>query len=657
MKINQEIPTSQVPEAPKTGIIIPEDRLVAKREAKRRERDHAGLGTRANSQILRPAIEAVLSEEDRARSTKSLQEVQERIAELSEDDNTQEELIELKKEEVSLQEKLGQINAKEATSENTPEKIASNPETKARKNASEARLAIIETRLKEITPNGIIINAEDSDEYAELIKELNSLKSRAGESATKNETSNESTPSIKEIDDKELPSTYQAAIKRIDENKKETALESKLSKEDQEKVDAILSATNENLEKTGGTPESRAISLGREAMIGIGMIGERYSKIPAKYKYATSALLILAGGAAAMTGATVMASAVYGAGIGLRLLGGAAMFAGFQKFLNKAYEDTHDGEVSELARSTNAVASLALASAVALLLPDILREQIHGAEIAIDDYFSPSDAISLEGTTNEALLGNEVVGNYEPNPLVDGENLKELSTIKAGQGFWHPIQNQLAEANPDWTKAELNAATQKTLLENNILKADGTELRLHPGDQVVLNSDGSITYDKEGAYTFKQPAVEAPTTTEVSPIAPEISTEATPAVPVDQAVIVQNADTQVRTYVNELLGRKGIFGFGATGPDTIEKINDWSNPHVGFAHQTIGDVMNHQVSPMGIGMEAKYGVNNPLSLEKMQHAITKVAAETGINPGIDENVDKYLHRAVTTKLMKDSYTY
>lgn len=554
--------------------VIKENNQIINLDEHRTKRNHGGKGSVANPKVLRPAIENALQEEE--------------------------------------------------------QNVVANELNEKQKEEALARKQIVEARLNEIRPNGIILNANDSEEYAELQKELHSLDKR--------------------IDEHKKPEAKKEQQPEKTPEERIAVLETE-NKELKEKIDVLLAKTNENLEASGGTPETRAKKLGIDSFEQIvSAIGEKWSKFPSKYKYAVSAALIIGGTATAMTGAPILAGAFTSTAVGLRALGGASMYFGIKKFLNTYQEGKlKGGEKLEVHREDlNKMTAAAVALALAVALPGFLQQEFQNAEAHISEFLNPEEALAFE-TPETAINALAEVATETQTTLVPTEKIAELATVKPDQGFWQPIYNQLAEANPEWSKAELNAETHKLLLQNNIINPDGTELRVQPGEQIVLNKDNTITFNKEGAYSFKEPVIETPVAEpqiEQSAVAIE---QPVAQIVIDEVALSKNTDMYVRNYINEMFGGKGFFGFGATSPDAIDKIKDWGG-HFGFSNHTISEIVNHEEGPMIVESNNRYGINNPTALEKMQQAITQVAQETGVQPIPSEKSEEYFRRAVFTSL-------
>lgn len=538
-------------------------------------------------------------------------------------------------------------------------------------NGGVARLKKVEERLMQISPQGIIINSREAEEYDELNLELASLKKRLGEGA--------------KVAEKTLPSAYEAALKRISE-KEATGTSTTKQEERAHEIIPNESAANEAPEANTETSEMTAEEKeAREAEIltnikkeiladvehGVNRraekvgatdfvrnVGEKWRTVSLKNKLLISAVLIIGGMGSAAIGATAGVAFFSATGLGMRALGAASMYAGFNKLfdaraiakkkalLEKNGESFTDKEV-ELdiyAKDYNKVLAGSLAAVLALAIPGFLSSQIQGVESGLHGMFGTS-AVEASGAIP---VGPEITDVPAGAPWLHAglneiphEKLAELTTVKVGEGIWNPVHSQLAFAHPDWSPAELNAETHKLLIENKIINLDGTELRANPGAHVVVHPDGMITHDG-GTYDFKAPTVEAP-------VAPTATSEFIVSTPGEFA---GQADAVVRNYINNAFGNKGFFGFGATSPDNIEKITAWSDPEVGFAHHTIADIDNASNSPMPIDPHRDFGINNEALLERMKDSILQFANETGVRPYSGEKIGDYLQRAVTEDLMR-----
>ncbi|MEK7460075.1 MAG: hypothetical protein AAB628_00800 [Patescibacteria group bacterium] len=510
-------------------------------------------------------------------------------------------------------------------------------------NGSVARLKKVEERLDEIAPQGIIIKSSEATEYDELALELASLKKRLSVDV--------------EVTEKTLPSAYEAALKRLSEKKsvEETApaevLEgtptetpevvaegSEMTPEEKEaQIQEILAdmtnGVNKRAEEAGATDFVRNV-------------GEKWRTVDAKYKYAISAGLILSGIGFAAIGATAGVAAIAGLGTVMRMLGGAAMFAGFEKFFNNRHEKKLGEKPDMYAKDNNTIKAGALAIILAVALPEILREHIQGAGDSIHTLFGVGTAEASNVSTAVHEVSNVPVGTpwlHAGLHDIPQEKLAELTTVKAGEGIWNPVRGQLAFAHPDWSPAELNAETHKILIENKIINMDGTEIRVHPGAHVVVHPDGTITHNG-GAYDYKAPVVEAP----VSPSTPS------EVVALNPEAFAEKADIDVRHYINETFGNKGFFGFGATTPDNIESITAWNDPQTGFAHHTIAELNAAGKGPMMLEAHRDYGINNEALRERMKNSIILFENSSGVKPDINEKIGDYLKRATTAMYMNQA---
>ncbi len=218
-----------------------------------------------------------------------------------------------------------------------------------------------------------------------------------------------------------------------------------------------------------------------------------------------------------------------------------------------------------------------------------------------------------------------------PTPGISPERLTELATVKAGQGFWQPIQAQVAAAHPDWTKAQLNKETMRLLTENGIIKPDGSELRVsRPGVRVFLNPNNTITFDNSQTYTH------TPTPVVEQVVAPQ-------GLGPNDPQVTAYASQAVDKQMGELFGSRGFWGIGARPWNESPDMVGWG----GFAGESVADIL--AAHPSNVfpedGVVQLHGIKEHFATEKAKEYLAKILKETGVAHKTGEKFLDYVKRA------------
>ncbi|MFA5997198.1 MAG: hypothetical protein WC791_01770 [Candidatus Paceibacterota bacterium] len=294
---------------------------------------------------------------------------------------------------------------------------------------------------------------------------------------------------------------------------------------------------------------------------------------------------------------------------------------------------------------------------------------------------APEEVASIANYENAPVYETEgYIENGQAEPLTTPEsNILENNTIKVDgttgtfikaadgtiTGFvtnGELVYPQTIEAqkilNDGWRGVVLSNATGESSLntsvvENRAFAIYQHEQILHALDQhggqfskeadFIRDQISSMVADTENTFgdVFKDP-------TEVYPSGLVETTEATPAtntapqeVSSTDPEIIKVADQQFHTRVTDVLGSKGLLGFGAVDGTTT---SDWKNPEFGFANKTVEEIMN--AKPIVLPGDAPtIGINNPSKLHEMQDYFRKVFIETGTNLDKGDTAETYLKRA------------
>ncbi len=583
--------------------------------------------------------------------------------------------------------------------QNFPQPIALVPKTPLEEYVSqESHFDKVKTRAREVaTRRPEILNDSSTtinEERIELEKEALSLEMELK----------------KPKKDKPLRTSYEAAMER--HGKDNSSVENEVSvgsapenideKTRKPKSPEELAAMQERVLKALGGAEKevevRAEKTGLETLIAVRKVGEAWKKVPSKYKYAIAGGLIFSGLGAVAVGSTAAIAGVGMASLALRGLGMASLFVGFETMLKTAHEKKTKEPRSEFAVKRHTIMAATLAVTIGALMPKMLHGLFDTDSLPtagagrgfINPYLvnteAPQQAGAGRGFVNPELVNTEApqqagAGRGFVNPelanaetaqsAITAEKLAELTTVKAGQGFWQPVYNQLAAANPDWTKAQINKETLRLLVANDIINSSGSELRVSEvGMKVILNPDNTITYNEASTYTHTpavQPEQPGGTTSQIYESPTDGETEATEyqkeqleaqqeltateqtatarqeILPSDPRVLVY-AEQAVTTDINEVLGSKGFFGFFAqNGVDSI----NWKDAEVGFANQSVDKVLATHAFPATGDGGMQFGIENYSATTKMQEYLLSVKNGTGVPVLTGEKVADYIKRVAT----------
>lgn len=153
-----------------------------------------------------------------------------------------------------------------------------------------------------------------------------------------------------------------------------------------------------------------------------------------------------------------------------------------------------------------------------------------------------------------------------PEAGISPEQLK-LAAIQKGEGVWHAVYRQLQEQlktnpakfnlkpedldNPAKVKAVLNKETMRILLENKIIKPDGTEIRIRDvGTKVILRPDNKIEITEGKTYEWQPPKT------------PPVEAEKVPTKSIKD--LISEVPTETRTEVNPQLIYENISVYKGT---------------------------------------------------------------------------------------------
>ncbi len=255
--------------------------------------------------------------------------------------------------------------------------------------------------------------------------------------------------------------------------------------------------------------------------------------------------------------------------------------------------------------------------------------------------------------------------NAAAEAQVMAEKLALLSTVKSGEGFWQVVERQLADKHPDWTDTQLNKETLRLLVKENIIRSDGSELRVGKvGAQITLEGD-KILFKPNEMYTHSGTPAATPEEAlasankaikgEVIDFSPNYTPPTESFIPessTEHDVSQESmeyagkrevyANIKLSEGVHALFGSKGFFGFGAQdGSDSIS----WKDKDVGFAHQTVDKVLSANPSSYREDGGRAFGIEDYNATSQMKTYLEKLTIASGVNPNNGENVAEYMKRA------------
>ncbi len=427
---------------------------------------------------------------------------------------------------------------------------------------------------------------------------------------------------------------------------------------------------------------------------------ERWKKVSLKNKLAISGVLLLSGLGAVAIGSSAAIAGVGLASVALRGLGMISLFGTFDRMLASAH-----GKISAEPRSNRAISieagtALALAVAIGLLMPKILQDFIgdvlpstpagpmnaapSAAEVFSSEHTSSQTAGPLE-TPTESTLKTPPGAAHEPGqPTITPEKLAELTTVKAGQGIWHPISAQVEAANPDWTKAQINKETLRLLVENKIINPDGSELRVSKaGMQVFLNPDGSITFDKAGTYTYT-PVVSSEvlgghtlgenvrldgnhsgtlpegsgagetaseTLSNLGDSAPHFNANSSevPKFTTDSPAVVSVVNYEMKNFINKIpgLGSKGLPWLGWFAEKGVDSLN-WKY----LATVPVETLLAATPVAFPVDGGQTFGIDNYSATTELQKTLRDLIKNSNIPFNSGEQVQGYIKRTIESVLLK-----
>lgn len=255
----------------------------------------------------------------------------------------------------------------------------------------------------------------------------------------------------------------------------------------------------------------------------------------------------------------------------------------------------------------------------------------------------------------------QVTFQYGPDGTVTGYSAKEISNF---------INHEEAQKllNENWKEVVRANATPGTsgldmsVVTNNANSIYQYEQVLHTLEQQGKGAGPEATFLKEQiehfisdtekqygdvfneqADGFKATTIET-TSASSSPVetptqTPEGATQSSPA------EVATYTNERVHSFVNNLFGSKGFFGFG--GVDGMKTAN-WAD----FAGRPALEVIEADSNIMPPAGALDVGMNNHDALTKMQGAINTIISETGVQPTQGESVEKFLNRAAASTFGK-----
>lgn len=418
---------------------------------------------------------------------------------------------------------------------------------------------------------------------------------------------------------------------------------------------AKLEKIRAKLDVMTGVVEARAEKAGMVDKVR--KVGEMWNKVPKRYKYMLAGGALLSGVGAAAAGSAVAVGAIGALGTALRGLSGAGLFVTFEAILKNAHEKKTGGERSKAIEARHMLLASLGAVAFAALLPKMISDYV-GSE-AIQTGTQEAGGAIVETPAQVVPKIEYVVGQ---GGTLWGGITEQLNT----QGTFAGMQEGQKTYIIDALKDKFAAMSPAELKAIGI--TSGSIDVIHPGDHIDLTKvlgDAQLMPDivrhaealtPGQIYSIEHPTVAHPitgVTPEVSVPAPETTTTTVmpqEIAPIDPAIITA-ADDIVTNYVDENFGTKGFLGFGAQhGVDSI----DWKDAEVGFANQSVDDVMSVHPSAFPNDGVRHFGVEDYSATQKMQAGLLEVQKETGINSRPAETVVDYLKRAAVTTLSGQS---
>ncbi len=493
--------------------------------------------------------------------------------------------------------------------------------------------------------------AKDGDKLAiEELADLASDKRRAEEIKRKEEEKEMKAPELIPTSNEGLPEIEKIRPFLSPEQINDQALK---NAETQKRAMEKLARLDNDIEK-------RAEKAGPWALNGIRKIDEKWKKFPLWSKVAIGGTLLALGLSGAVVVGSTAAFGVSALGLTLRGLGMVSLFGTFERMLVTEHQKKTDEPRSDAEIKRHAIFAGALAVTIGLLMPKVLSDLIGAESLPVSETLSPGETVvPLESFPNPdpkievvtaptdpySALTEEKFAELTKEPSgISPEKLAELTTVKEGQGIWHPVEAQVKAANPEWTEAQVDKETHRLLVKNDIINPDGSELRVSKaGMHVILNPDGTITYDSANTYTHTPTlSPEAIATPEAAVPSESLSRPSA----LDIRLAVESATKVVNSQMSERFGSNGFFGlFGGT---PWEKSLDIMDKDVGLAGKSVDEILMARPPAFPEDGVRKFGIESFKAAGDAQIYLNQTAINTGIVHEQGEKFLDYIKRATAS---------